>query len=128
MSFRSQLVHRLALVAPTDSGELDADGMPVQGDQAVTPVRGLVQPKAILADARDRALGGEAGPLIGSHVVFLELMTIPAGAWISDNPDDVDAGRRYNVVGVRRYEFGSSPHLEVDVQLVTSEQLQAAAP
>lgn len=126
MSFRSLLVHRLALIAPSDSGTLDADGQPVAGDRVVTPVPGLIQPKSVLARARDRALEGEAGPLIGSHDIFLELMAIPAGAWISDNPTDVDAGRRYDVVGVRRYEFGTSPHLELDAQLVTAEQLVAA--
>lgn len=126
MSFRSLLVHDLALVAPSDEGTLDADGQPEKGDRVITPVRGLVQPKSVLARARERALEGEAGPLIGSHDIFLELMTIPAGAWISDNPADVDAGRRYDVVGVRRYEFGTSPHLEVDAQLVTSEALVAA--
>lgn len=126
MSFRSQLVHELALVTPTGEVTLDADGQPVAGDRVVTPVRGLIQPQGILARTRDRALEGEAGPLIGSHVIFLELQDIPSGAWISDSPADVDAGRRYNVTGVRRYVFGTSPHLEVDAQLVTAEALVAA--
>lgn len=126
MSFRSLLIHSLALVAPSDEGTLDVDGQPAAGDPVVTPIRGLVQPRSVLERARDRALEGEAGPLIGSHVIFLELQAVPAGAWISDNPDDVDAGRRYDVVGVRRFEFGTSPHLEVDAQLVTSESLVTA--
>lgn len=126
MSFRRRLIHKLALVAPTDAGTLDADGQPVADDPVVTPVQGLVQPLANLVRARDRALEGEAGPLIGSHVIFLELAEIPAGAWISDSPDDIEAGSRYDVVGVPRYEFGTSPHLEVRAQLVTSEQLVAA--
>jgi hypothetical protein len=126
VSFRSQLVHSLALVAPTDAGTIDADGQPVAGDPIVTAVPGLIQPQSVLARARDRALEGEAGPRIGSHVIFLELVDIPAGAWISDNPADVDAGQRYDITGVRRYEFGGTPHLEIDAQLVTSEQLVAA--
>lgn len=126
MSFRNLLVHDLALVTPTDAGTLDADGQPAAGARVVTPIPGMVQPRSVLAHAEDRALEGLAGPLIGSHVIFLELRAIPAGAWISDNPADVDAGRRYNVLAVRRYEFGTSPHLEIDAELVTSERLVAA--
>jgi hypothetical protein len=119
MSFSSRLVHSLAIVVPTDAGARDADGQPVAGPPIVTTVKGLVRPRS----ARERALPSEAGPEIATHVVYLEPIDVPAGAWIRDEPD---AGRRYDITGVRRYDFGAAPHLEIDTRLVTSAALEAA--
>lgn len=115
------LVHRLAIVTPTDGGTVDADGMPVPGVPTVEPVRGLVQPSSARADWVERPSGVPgAGAQTGTHVIFLAPRAIAAGAWIRDEPD---AGRRFDITAVRSYDFGRSPHLEIDAVLVTSEPL-----
>jgi hypothetical protein len=121
MSFRARLIHSLAIVTPTDSGTVDADGMPVAGAPVVETVSGLIQPRT----ARERGLPSQAGPTIATHVIYLESRAIDAGAWIRDNPD---TGRRFDITGVRTYDFGRTPHLEVDALLVSSPALDAVAP
>lgn len=111
MPLAGLLSHRLAVVTPTFevvNGETTPTG------QSVDPVDGLVQPRS----AAEVAALSQAGAEVSTHVVFLELRELAAGAWISDNPADVAAGHRYDVTGVRRFEFGSAPHLEVDARLV----------
>jgi hypothetical protein len=95
---------------------VDDYGHPVEGDPVVTLVRGLVQPRK----SRDVELTSEGGPLIGTHVVYLQPRNLPASSFIRFEPDN---GDRYEVVGVEAYQFGRSPHLEVDARLIASTQL-----
>lgn len=117
MSFGARLIHSLAIVAPTfpDSDDVDEYGQPVPGDPTVTAVRGLVQPKT----ARELAAVSQGGAESSDHTIFMLPRRLPAAAYIRDEPD---AGRRFDVVGVRSFEFGRSPHLEVDAKLVGSTE------
>lgn len=110
MSFSSRLIHSLAIVTPSDTGE-DAFG---QGDglgSVTVLVPGLVQPRS----AREMALINEGGPGVSDHVIFLLPQELSQAAYIRFDPDD---GRRYEVHGIRSFEYGGSPHLEVDARLV----------
>jgi hypothetical protein len=109
MSFAGRLIHKLAIVTPTfaDNGH----GQAVPGTPAATAVPGLVQPKT----ARELATTSQAGAEISTHTVFLEPRAIADGAWIRFDPDD---GRRFDITGIRAFEFGRRPHLEVDARMV----------
>lgn len=115
MSFAARLVHDLTLVVPRHAigGALDERGQPEIGLPEETAIRGLVQPKT----AQEVRLISEAGAEVGDLTVFLSPMDIPTGAWIRDASD-----RRLDITGVRRFEFGRTPHLEVDARMVTSEE------
>lgn len=122
MSFAGRLVHRLAIVTPAvigdpeDKASLDERGNPVAAPDTVVLVRGLVQPRS----ATEVAALSQAGAEISDHVVFLLSRRIPDGSWIADADADgvLEGGRRFDITGVRSFEFGRSPHLEVDVQLI----------
>jgi hypothetical protein len=115
-----RLIHDLAIVTPTDSGTLDGYGHPVAGDPVVTLVVGLIQPKS----AREIALTSQAGAMLSDHVVFLLPQTLSNAAYIRYEPDD---GDRYEIVGIRTFDFGRDPHLEVDAKRVLSPSLAAEA-
>lgn len=119
MSYADRLVHDLTLVVPQrDSGGLlDERGMPEVGLPDETSMKGLVQPKTV----REIALTNQAGAEIGDHTVFLQPMEIPTGAWIRDAD-----GRRLDITGVRRFDFGRTPHLEVDARVVTSDEEESS--
>lgn len=105
MSFAARLIHDLTHVrTPRNEGDLDDYGQPEGGTPVETAVRGLVQPRSVreIVDSRN------AGAEIGDHVIFLSLMDVHSGDYFEWNDD------RYQVKGVRRFEFGRSPHLEVD--------------
>lgn len=112
MSFAGLLEHELALVTPTFEV---VGGETVQTGTTVTAVDGLVQPRS----AAEIAALSQAGAEISSHLIFLDLRDIDPGTWISDRPDAVAIGRRYDITGVRRFDYGGSPHLEIDARLVT---------
>lgn len=119
MSYAARLVHDLTLVNPRrDSGlALDDYGHAEVGQPEETAIRGLVQPKTV----REIALISQAGAEVGDHTVFLSPMDIPTGAWIRDAN-----GNRLDITGVRRFDFGRTPHLEVDARMVTSEEDEAS--
>ena len=77
-------------------------------------MRGLVQPRA--SGAREVPDTRSAGSEVADHVVFLPIATDLEGA------DAILHGtRRFNVTGIRRYDYGTLQHLEVDVRLVTPQ-------
>lgn len=117
MSFAGLLVHPLAIVTPTvpDPDDVDEYGQPVAGTPNVVTVQGMVQPKS----AREIAQTNQAGAEYSDHTIFLLPRHIAAAAYIRDEPD---AGRRFDIVGIRSFEFGSAPHLEVDCRLVGSTE------
>lgn len=95
----------------------DEYGQPARAT-STTAVKGLVQPKNAdeLADSRS------AGSEVSDHVVFLPLSTDLEGA------DALMWGtRRLNVTGIRRFEFGSLAHIEVDARLVTPQPVSVTA-
>ena len=117
MSFAGLLVHPLAIVTPAvpDTDNVDGYGHPVAGTPTVVLVNGMVQPKT----ARELALASQGGAEVGDHTIYLLPRRISSAAYIRDQPD---AGRRFDIIGIRSFEFGSVPHLEVDVRLVGSTE------
>lgn len=117
MSYAGLLVHPLAIVTPAiaDPDDVDGYGQPIAGTPTTVLVNGMVQPKT----AREIALASQGGTEVGDHTIFLLPRKIHAAAYIRDQPD---SGRRFDIVGIRSFEFGSVPHLEVDCRLVGSTE------
>jgi hypothetical protein len=117
VTYASLMVHPLAIVTPTtpDPDDVDDYGQPVPGTPRTTLVNGMVQPKS----ASEVALVPQGGAEFSDHTIFLPTMHLSGAAYIRDEPD---AGRRFDVVGIRSFEFGSVPHLEVDAKLVGSTE------
>lgn len=115
MSFGARLIHPLAIVSPTDAGTVDDYGQPVAGTPITRTFRGLIQPKT----ADEMPLVSQAGAEYSDHTIYMLPRHLPASGYIRDEPD---AGRRFDIVGVRSFEFGRSPHLEVDCELVGSTE------
>jgi hypothetical protein len=123
MPIGDKLLHSLAIVTPTTSGTLDDYGQPVAGEPTVELVSGLIQP-SLRRRGEEILLSSQAGAELADHVVFLAIRDLSNAAYIRFDPDD---GDRYQVVGIRRYEFGTvSDHLEVDCHRITSEALVAS--
>jgi hypothetical protein len=115
VSFAALMVHPLAIVTPVDSGTDDGYGQPVAGTPTVEHVSGMVQPKT----ATEAAAVSQGGVESSTHTIFLPPRQISAASYIRDEPE---AGRRFDIVGIRSFEFGSVPHLEVDAKLVGSTE------
>jgi hypothetical protein len=117
MSFAARLIHPLVIVRTPlldDADDRDEHGNPVPGTPTLTSVRGLVQPRSV----REVPSISQAGTVVADYVIFLPILDLIEADAIEHDPDD---GRRYEIIGIRRYEFGRSPHLEVDVRMVRSE-------
>ena len=112
-AFGSKLIHRLAIVTPTTAGTEDDYGHPEEGVPDVEYVDGLVQPKT----AREMQLVSQGGVPFSDHTIFMADRQITGNAYIRDDPD---AGRRFEITGIRSFEFGIAPHLEIDARLVGS--------
>lgn len=110
MSFENRLIHALTHVASVPTAVDDEYGQPTPGTPVATSVRGLVQPKSTreIADTRS------AGVAVGDHTIFLAPMTLSAADHFLYGDD------RLEIIGIRSYEFGSTPHLEVDARRITS--------
>lgn len=109
MSYAARLIHTLTHVSTPLSGSDDAYGQPAPGAPVTASVRGLVQPKS----AREVADSRSAGVAVADHVIFLEPMTVSAADHFLYGDD------RLEIVGIRSYAFGRTPHLEVDARRVT---------
>ena len=126
MSFERRLVHRLALVEPnpdgdpTDSDNLDEYGQAVAGEPTVTLLWGLVQPRT----SKEQAAASQGGAEYSDHTIYLMPRSLVAAGYLADADADgpLATGRRFDIVGVRSFEFGGSPHLEVDCKLVGSTE------
>jgi hypothetical protein len=119
MSVVDKLIHSIEVWHPTfDEDDRDERGQPAvsYGDEPVASVRGLVDPKT----AREVQLLSEAGPVVADHTIHLML---PLELSERDRLDRVIGETRisYEVVGIRRFDFGSFPHLEVDAKRYTAE-------
>ena len=117
MSLAGLLVHPLAIVTPAvpDPDDVDDYGQPEPGTPTTVTVMGMVQPKT----AREIAQVNQAGAEYSDHTIYLLPRHIDATAYIRDEPD---AGRRFDIMGIRSFEFGANPHLELDVKLVGSTE------
>jgi len=102
MPLTDKLVHSLAIVAPTDSGDVDDYNQPVPGTPTTTLVSGFLYPRR----ANEVDQSNQAGALIADHDVIFVERTIPKGAYIRFEPDD---GDRYEVQGYEPYSFGRDP-------------------
>lgn len=113
MSFSARLIHDLVIErTPRDLDDPDEYGQPTAGEPELTDVKGLVQPKS----AREMANTQSAGAEVSDHTIFLAPMDL-------DPSDAILYGdRRYQITGIRSFEFGTSPHLEVDAQLIRSDE------
>src|SRR5512144_2422479 len=116
MPIGDRLIHSLTIVTPSTTGAVDEYGQPVAGDPTTVNVPGLIQPKT----AREIALISQAGAQLSDHVVFLQPQALSNAAYIRTNPDD---GDRFEIVGIRYFNFGRDPHLEVDCKRLRSDAL-----
>ena len=114
MSFAARLIHSLAIVTPTTTGALDDYGQPVLSDPVVRLVAGLVQP---IFRGREVEQTQQAGAELTTHRIYLLPQSLTGDAYIRFEPDD---GDRYQIVNIKSFEFGRSPHLEVECQRVES--------
>lgn len=119
MSFAARLVHSLAIVTPTSDVTVTEYGQPVAGEPLTVEVQGLIQPKS----TREMALVSQAGAMVSDHTIYLQPRDLSGAAYIRREPDD---GDRFEITGIRSYEFGRTPHLEVDCRRVVSEVLAVA--
>jgi len=116
MSLVSHLIHTPDIARPTfDESDLDDRGQPAVDYALVATVRGLVLPKTV----REIAILSQAGPVLGDHTIHLQ----PTDLAESDRIDHViGAGRQsYELTGIRRFDFGSFPHFEVDARRMSAD-------
>lgn len=122
-------VHALSIERAYGSDGIDVDtdadlddyGQPTRTFAELAAVPGLIQPKT----AREIALASQAGAAIGNHTIFLDRRDLTTADRIRDVTDD-DAGPLYQVLGVRDFNFGGLPHLEVDAVRITSSDVGLA--
>lgn len=106
----SKFVHALTLVRPSRNySSLDDYGQPAEGTPTETSVVGLVQPQR----ARETDDSRSAGAEIADHVIFLPIIDVETTDAFIDA-----SGSRYEVLGVRRFDYGRLRHLEVDCRRV----------
>jgi hypothetical protein len=96
-------------VRDDDIDARDGYGQPVISEVVRTEVQGLIQPRTVTEIPATHDAGAE----ITDHRIYLEPMELVAADAIEDA-----GGRRYEIKGIRRLEFGTTPHLEVDAKLV----------
>lgn len=120
MSFASRLVHWVSIVESSkgdaeDTDDLDEYGHAEDGPDVVTTIRALIQPRR----AEEVAAISQAGVEVSDYIVYMESRALAGNAYLVDATaaGPVSGGRRFDVVGVRDFAFGRSPHLEVDVKL-----------
>ncbi len=118
MSFAARLVHAVTIVRSTYD-DTDPDDEYGQPSATVTEIatRALIQPKS----AREQVDTRSAGAQIADHTIFL----LPQLLYPSDQFVD-SGGQSYKITGIRSFEYGRTPHIEVDalaVQRATDNQV-----
>lgn len=113
----SKFIHALVIERVTyDDTNRDEAGQPTASAPTPTDVMGLVQPR--ISGGTTAAEAGDyrsAGSEIADHTIFL-----PAGTDIRGADAILQGTRRYNVTGIRRYEYGGLAHIELDALLVVA--------
>lgn len=120
MPLADRLVHRLAIVVPTDSGDLDDYNQPVEGEPSVTVLQGFLWPLS----ARERAQANEAGASVADHDVVFPLRAIPDAGYIRVEPDD---GDRYEITGHESHAYGRDPLVVVHLRRITTQTLESVS-
>lgn len=127
MSFRGLLRHQLAIVTPAtaDIDTLDDAGFPVATAPDVRLVPGLVQPR----DAHETNDPLGAGTEVSDFLIFLEIMPLSIGAYITDADDDgpISGGRRFQVNGIQPFNYGRDPHLEVLATMIGNTDIASGS-
>lgn len=111
MSFAGRLIHTLTVLHTVRDDDIEArddDGQPELVDVVRTEVAGLVQPR----EATEIPASHDAGVEITDHRIYMAPFDLVAADAIEYD------GRRYEIKGIRRLDFGRTPHLEIDAQLV----------
>lgn len=105
-------IHALTITRTSrDYNVLDERGQPTTSGTVVTSVYGLVQPRRV----REMLDAESAGSEIGDHVIF-----IPIGTDLQSDDYITYGTDRYQVTGIRRFDFGALAHIEVDARLITA--------
>lgn len=113
----SKFIHPL-VIERTEYDDTDRDdaGQPTPQTPTATEVKGLVQPRSASGTSGTEVDDyRSAGSEIADHVIFL-----PDGTDVRHADAILWGARRYNITGIRRFEFGTLAHLEVDALLVTA--------
>ena len=117
MSLAARLIHTVEIWRPTfDESDLDDRGQPAVHHALLATIAGLVQPKSV----REVALISQAGAVIGDYTIYL----LPTDLTESDRIDHVVAGggrESYELTGIRRFDFGSFPHFEIDARRMSAD-------
>lgn len=109
----SKFIHALQIERTEyDDTDRDEAGQPTPQTPSTTDVMGLVQARAEASEADDYR---SAGSQVADHTIFL-----PNGTDIRHADAILWQDRRYNITGIRRFEYGRLAHIEVDAQLVTT--------
>lgn len=117
MPLTDRLVHSLAIVSPSDSGDVDDYNQPVEGEPVTVELQGFLYPRR--ADEVSQA--NEAGAEVADHDVIFNLRDIPTTGYIRFAPDD---GVRYQIQGAEPYAFGRDPLVVVHTRRVTADALE----
>lgn len=117
MSYAQRLIHELTHVATPEGPTEDEYGQPTPGTPVTATVKGLVQPKSTreIADTRS------AGVAVADHTIYLQPMTLSAADHFLYGTD------RLEIVGIRSYDFGRAPHIEVDARRITPSPVEAGS-
>lgn len=104
MSFRARLVHSLTIRRTAFGQPDDEYGQPDETTSTLS-TQGLIQPKTAVEQADSRSAGAE----VADHVIFLEPQLLYNSDVILD-----DQGQEYRIAAIRSFEYGRTPHIEVD--------------
>jgi hypothetical protein len=110
----SKFIHSITRIrTPRDESTLDDYGQPAEGTPDELTFKGLIQPQA----AREQDDSRSAGAEIADHIIFTPIMDL-------ESSDALEAdGRRYAIVGVRRFEYGGLAHLEVGARRISGARV-----
>ena len=113
MSLAARLIHRVSIVSRTfDDGSVDEYGQPAPTETTVDDVKALVQPRRSSRRALETNDSRSAGVEISDYIAFLLPRNLAESAYLLFRDE------RYDVIEVRNFAFGRSPHLEVDLRRV----------
>jgi hypothetical protein len=111
MSFAARLVHTITIERTTlnDTDPDDSYGQP-EGATTQLTTKGLIQPKR----AEEMVDALSAGAMVADHTIFLQPQLLYGSDVILDTE-----GQRYRITGIRSYEMGRTPHIEVDAMAIS---------
>jgi len=105
----SKFIHTITRVRKTHTGALDEYGQPVESTPDETDFKGLVQPQGAREGTDSRSGAAE----IADHVIFTPVMDL------SHTDALVYGDDRFEILGIRRFEFGHLAHFEVTARRVS---------